>query len=112
MIAVDPKGETNWHCRRRRLDRREARDIPARFKISVLISVLRSSPPVSATAAIRQLCKDERPTPPVLFFLDAPAKAQAQNSKGTFRKVARTIVMSVMGCHKQRISLVKQWVTQ
>ena len=77
MIAVDPKGETNWHCRRRRLDRRGARDIPARLKISGLISVLRSSPPVSATAAIRQLCKDERPTPLVLFFLDAPAKAQA-----------------------------------
>ncbi len=77
MIAVDPKGETNWRCRRRRLDRRELRDIPARLKISGLISVLRSSPPVSATAAIRQLCKDERPTPPVLFFLDAPAKAQA-----------------------------------
>ena len=77
MIAVDPKGETNWYCRRRRLDRRGQRDIPARLKISGLISVLRSSPPVSATAAIRQLCKDERPTPLVLFFLDAPAKAQA-----------------------------------
>ena len=77
MIAVDPKGETNWYCRRRSLDRREQRDIPARSRISGLISVLRSSPPVSATAAIRQLRKDERPTPPVLFFLDAPAKAQA-----------------------------------
>ena len=77
MIAVDPKGETNWRCRRRRLDRRGLRDTPARLKISGLISVLRSSPPVSATAAIRQLCKDERPTPLVLFFLDAPAKAQA-----------------------------------
>ena len=27
MIAVDPKGETNWRCRRRRLDRRGLRDI-------------------------------------------------------------------------------------
>ena len=52
MIAVDPKGETNWHCRRGRLDRRGARDIPARLKISRAIYVLRSSPAVSATAAI------------------------------------------------------------
>jgi hypothetical protein len=77
MIAVHPKVETNWRCRRCRLDRRGSRDIPARLKISGLISVLRSWPTVSATAAIRQLCKGERPTPPVLFFLDAPAKAQA-----------------------------------
>ena len=77
VIAVDPKGETNWRCRRRRLDRRGLRDTPARLKISGSISVLRSSPTISATAAIRQLCKDERPTPLVLFFLDAPAKAQA-----------------------------------
>ena len=77
MIAVDPKGETSWHCRRRKLDRRGARDIPACLKISGAISVLRSSPPVSATAAIRQLCKDERTTPLVLSFLDEPAKAQA-----------------------------------
>ena len=52
MIAVDPKGETSWHCRRRRLDRRGSRDIPARLKISRAIYVLRSSPAVSAPAAI------------------------------------------------------------
>jgi len=45
MIAADPKGETNWHCRRRRLDRRGLRDTRTRLKTSGSISVLRSSPP-------------------------------------------------------------------
>jgi len=107
MIAVDPKGETNWRCRRRRRDRRGLRDTPARLKISGLISLLRSWPTISATAAIRHFCKDEQPTPLVLFFLDAPAKAQAKSSKEAFRKVARTIVMRVMGCHKRPIHVVE-----
>jgi hypothetical protein len=77
MIAEDPKGETNWRCRRRGLDYRGSRDTPARLKISRLISLLRSWPTISATQQLRQLWKDERPAPLVLFFLDAPAKAQA-----------------------------------
>jgi len=77
MIAEDPKGETNWRCRRRGLDYRGSGDTPARLKISGLIALLRSWPTISANQQLRQLWKDERPTPLVLFFLDAPAKAQA-----------------------------------
>ena len=74
MIAVVPKGETNWRCRHCRLDRRTARrSRPLEYPRLDLRAPFFA--PVSAIAAIRLFWKDERPTPPVLFFLDAPDKS-------------------------------------
>ena len=77
MIAVAPKGENELAVLAPWLDRRGSRETPAPLEDNRIDLRASFFAPGSATAAIRQLCKGERPTPPVLFFLDAPAKAQA-----------------------------------
>jgi len=65
-MAVDPK-ETNWCCRAGRA-------------VGWVVQGLRDSPSLEdlriSDAANRQL-QERRPAPLVLFFHDAPAKAQA-----------------------------------